>query len=808
VATTVIKTTAPDTDIDTGTSPARRTRETRHGSHRKHQRRSGRAERAWLLFLVTGLASAALVQLLPPGTWAAAYVAVQLVAMAAMAVGLLFRRPAVRSAWVLLVVGAVVWSIASGYGLFLALAAGRTPSVWWAGAPWTVGVLVATGVLSLVGLATVAWRSGRLPAGASIDIMIICAAVAVGGWAIGLRPYARSAGLDPYRLTVVFGFGVLGAVLLTAALALVLVRRPQASHLLLGAAAGANVVGNVVSAVGPATRYSGLAVLCWQAGALFLGAAVLHPSAARQGGHGPVPDCGLSSTRLSMIAVLAAGIPAAPVLADSITGSPAPRTSAGTLAILAVAAVALVAVRLGFVAATASRATTALDTSTGERAALEEHLHRQASHDPLTGLVNRPTLTQRLDLLARNAEPVALLLLDLDGLRDINDSVGYPAGDQLLVQVADRLRTALPEVEVLARLGGDEFAALWRGRAAADAQPAVDAVLTALRRPYRIGRRELHLTTSGGLVQLHDQRSAAEVLRDADLALCAAKAAGGGRSASFRPQLRAVWVRRNELAHGLRHALDANEMSLLYQPVVDLATGRMVAAEALLRWHPTNAHPVPPVQFIPVAEETGLIVPLGWWAMRQACADAKAWHEAGGIAVTVNISGYQLREPLFVDTVLAILSETGLPAPALILELTESTLITDPDASTAALQRLRERGVRVAIDDFGTGYSSLSYLIQLPVDIIKIDRSFTTPRGAAARHPWAFTKAILELARSLRLPAIAEGVESAEQAMALRALHCPMAQGYLYSPPVSASALAALVNRSTAAAGAGPDRSW
>jgi diguanylate cyclase (GGDEF)-like protein len=418
-----------------------------------------------------------------------------------------------------------------------------------------------------------------------------------------------------------------------------------------------------------------------------------------------------------------------------------------------------------------------LASSSARSRGLERELRQRATRDPVTGLANRRQLTERLDRVLTGATPpgVTVALLDLDGFKDVNDTLGHAAGDELLKQVSCRLRAALPEAEVLARLGDDEFAVVWRG----GDRPFEDA-FAQLRPSYPVAGRQVHLTGSAGLVAVGDQRSSTDVLRDADLALDAAKTAGKDRVVRFEPDLRTAAVRHRHLADGLRRALREQEFVLHYQPVVRLLDGRVTAVEALLRW---PAGGVPPLTFIPVAEATGLIVPLGWWVLRQACTDARKWFEADGVAVTVNVSGHQLKEQDFVERVCAVLDETGLPPAALVLELTESVLVDDA-ARLGRLGRLRERGVRIAVDDFGTGYSSLAYLVHLPVDILKIDRTFT-----ASGVDSTLMKAILQLAEGLSLHTVAEGVESAEQAAALRGLGCQYAQGYLYSRPVPADDL-------------------
>ncbi|WP_344512020.1 bifunctional diguanylate cyclase/phosphodiesterase [Dactylosporangium maewongense] len=418
-----------------------------------------------------------------------------------------------------------------------------------------------------------------------------------------------------------------------------------------------------------------------------------------------------------------------------------------------------------------------LASSSARSKGLERELRQRATRDPVTGLANRRQLTERLDRVLTGASPpgFTVALLDLDGFKDVNDTLGHEAGDELLKQVSHRLRAALPDADVLARLGDDEFAVVWRG-----ASDAFEAAFAQLRPAYPVAGRQVHLTGSAGLVAVGDQRSSADVLRDADLALDAAKTAGKDRVVRFEPDLRTAAARHRELASGLRRALAAGEFELHYQPVVRLLDERVTAVEALLRWPPGG---VPPLTFIPVAEAIGMIVPLGWWVLRQACTDARAWFERDGVAVTVNVSGHQLREEDFAERVLAVLDETGLPPAALVLELTESVLVDDAER-TARLGLLRERGVRIAVDDFGTGYSSLAYLVHLPVDILKIDRTFT-----ASGVDSTLMKVILQLAEGLSLHTVAEGVETAAQAQALKALGCQYAQGYLYSRPVPAAQL-------------------
>jgi diguanylate cyclase (GGDEF)-like protein len=470
----------------------------------------------------------------------------------------------------------------------------------------------------------------------------------------------------------------------------------------------------------------------------------------------------VSPRRLAVFGVLALVVPATPAL---VKGAPVtalvPALPGSVVALLLV-------VRLAMLAALVGETTENLAYTRAQREALRDELAHRANHDPLTGLASRTALTARL---SGPQKPGSLVLFNLDGFAEINDAHGHEVGDALLMEVAGRLR-AVFRTTMLARLGGDEFAVLCRGDGEAPARRA----LAAIRPAFRIGGKELHVTASAGMVRISD---ATEALRDADLALDAAKTTGRDRLVLFRPELKEALLRRSTLANGLRHALARGELQLHFQPVVELATRRVVAAEALMRWR-HNGEQVPPTQFVPLAEQTGLIVPIGWWALREACAQAARWHKQHGVAVTVNVSAHQLREDDFAGRVLAILKASKTPGEALIIEVTESVLITDAEATRATLERLRANGVRVAVDDFGTGYSSLSYLMSLPVDVLKLDKAFVAERQIA------ITGAVLKLAEVLDLVTIAEGVEEEAQALALTRLGCPWAQGYLYSVPVPA----------------------
>jgi diguanylate cyclase (GGDEF)-like protein len=439
-----------------------------------------------------------------------------------------------------------------------------------------------------------------------------------------------------------------------------------------------------------------------------------------------------------------------------------------------------------------------------EQDELQQKLAYRALHDPLTGVANRYILTDRMDRISEHPanRGQALIMLDLDDFKDVNDTYGHPVGDQVLIDVAHRLLRAIPDGSVLVRLGGDEFGILLEDLPPVAARAVAERIVEALRSPFFVAGSELFLSASVGLVVTeaggHPPRASAG-LRDVDQALYAAKAAGRNRVAEFHPRLRDERLRQAHMTTELRHALSQEDLFLHYQPIVALNDGRVVGVEALARWRPRGEELVSPSEFIPVAEQAGLIVDIGTWVLRQACRDAGPWYIEHGLTVGVNVSGRQLDDTAFADIVVATLAEAGLPGSALVLELTESSLIENTADPTvrSQLDRLRDIGVRVAIDDFGTGYSSLSYITRLPVDLVKIDSSFTpSADGAEAPHqPWDVVRAILQLIASLKLSAVAEGIETSEQAEVLRQLNCAEGQGYYFSPPVSADGIDDLLRR-------------
>jgi diguanylate cyclase (GGDEF)-like protein len=437
-----------------------------------------------------------------------------------------------------------------------------------------------------------------------------------------------------------------------------------------------------------------------------------------------------------------------------------------------------------------------------EACGLREQLVHQAFHDPLTGLANRALLADRaqhaLARSARRGETTAGLLLDLDGLKTVNDSLGHAAGDEVLAEVANRLRSTLRETDTAARLGGDEFAVLLEDlenpltQACAIAQRILDVLLA----PVLLGPREVFVSASIGIALSSGTTAFDELLSQADTAMYAAKRNGKARYSVFEPTLHGDAVRRLELETDLRRAIEAGQFVLHYQPIVELAGAQPVGLEALIRWHHPTRGLVAPDQFIPLAEETGLIVPLGRWVLRQACRQVSQlrtdFPSLRPLNVSVNVAARQILEAGFVDDVRSALSDSGLPADALILELTEHALLQRSNATLARLQELRGLGVRLALDDFGTGYSSLAYLRDLPFDRVKIDRSFIDGIERTSQQA-ALVHAIVSLSRALGLETVGEGIELAAQANQLALLGCDLAQGYHFSKPVDVETIARLL---------------
>jgi diguanylate cyclase (GGDEF)-like protein len=755
----------------------------------------------WRWYLLSGLVAMATVPMLPNVGRQVVYGVVGCSAVVALLIGVRWHRPAAPRPWRLFTAGAV----ASLGGV-----------VWWAFELALTGVRVfpsagdlmyfCTYPFLIAGLATWVRRDRNRPGYESVvDAgLVVCGLSALSWTFIGVPMVAHATSVGQ-RLPGYLLYTAMDLIIIAMAVRLSFSAAVRTTAYLLTVAGGfalltADSLYYILTAWGAERVGNSLAAPLWILTYLLMGTAALHPSMAWSTGVVERSQPVASPLRLALYALLAV---LAPAVAVGIVVMRGPDSPAGALVmplLLAAATAVLLVVRLGLLARVAHRRASELDAHTvalgaalEEQQALRDELTYRALHDSLTGLGNRALLGERLDALTGRH---GLVLLDLDGFKDVNDTYGHPAGDELLVDVALRLRTAVTD-GVMVRLGGDEFALLLEDVGPTRTWTAAEAMVNALREPFVAGDRETALTASAGTFVADAPLAMGEALRRADLALYAAKDAGKNRVYAYTPQLAADRDRQMTLITDLRRALVREEFVVHYQPVVELATGRVTAVEALVRWTPPGRPPVPPGEFIPVAEECGLIAALGAWVLRRALRDVRAWYERYGVSVTVNFSVRQLRESGIADLILGELAANRLPGAALVVEITETVLVAEAGPEGAAvralLDGLREHGVRIAVDDFGTGYSSLAYLRTLPVDILKIDRAFVQ-EPAGGSDPVAFLRAIIQMARSLRLSTVAEAVETSAQATRLRQLHCPLVQGYYFSRPIPAEDLDALLS--------------
>ena len=432
--------------------------------------------------------------------------------------------------------------------------------------------------------------------------------------------------------------------------------------------------------------------------------------------------------------------------------------------------------------------------------AMAQEIAHTAEHDVLTGLPNRLLLNDRISQAIetgkRHGKQVAVLFLDIDGFKHINDSLGHPVGDKLLQSIAQRLSECARPVDTVSRQGGDEFIVLLSDLSdLPSASVIAGRLLRAVAEPHMIGKHALHVTASIGVSVFPDDGSNAETLiKNADTAMYQAKESGRRNYQFFKHAMNVRAVKRQSMEEELRRALERQEFELHYQPKVDIKRGVITGAEALIRWaHPTRGR-IPPADFIPIAEDCALIVPIGRWVLRQACGQARAWLDAGlpATPMAINVSAMEFQDEGFLQGVLDIVRESGWDPRLLELELTESVLMKQVEATIVQLQALRDSGARVALDDFGTGYSSLSYLRRFPIDALKIDRSFIQ-HIACGPDAAAIVTAVISMARSLKLRVVAEGVETLQELQFLQARECDEVQGYFFSRPLPAELFATLL---------------
>ncbi|GIG22378.1 hypothetical protein Cch01nite_31020 [Cellulomonas chitinilytica] len=762
----------------------------------------------WQAFLVGGLLLTALVMVVPGWPGEVLWDVVPVVSVLAMVVGVRRHRATMTRAWWWLTGGTAAWAVADvSWTVWYVAVGGDADLVPW----WFDGFYTPTYVLLVVGLALLPRNSLRARhETATMDAVVVVVGAALLYWVLVFRGFLGDRALeDPARILAVVSLSMgLAVVLLTSRLWFRYGGR-NGAYTLLGWGVAASTVGDVLYTVtllgdgnpgislldtSLAEGFGSAAWLCWF---VLFGAAALHPGV--DGSPDATPSPALTLVRGVVFFVLATVGPVTFLFTFRAGSTVTLAWSDLAVPLLTVVLLSAFLVgRLVVGTSVAQRRAIQLDRQAAqlsqalrEQGSLQQLLSHQALHDPLTGLGNRTLFTDRLaDPGRAGGGDRAVLMVDLDGFKGVNDDHGHHAGDDLLTQAGRRLRGMVGDRDTLARLGGDEFALVLERTDEAGARDRAWQLVRALGEPFVVDGHVVRVSASVGVRVVDGPVSTEEALRDADLALYAAKAAGKSQVCVFHPRMRLEQTGRTQLAEGLRAALNRDELVVHYQPVVSLDTGEVLSVEALLRWESPDGL-IMPDRFIPVAEDTGLIVPVGDHVLRRACADARRWYDAHGVGLHVNVSGRQLRQPDAVDRVLSALEDSGLPGRALVLEITETALLAggQPDDAlvVSQLSRLREHGVRVAIDDFGTGYSSLAYLQHLPVDIVKIDGAFTrlsADPGDEARRRRALAAAIVDLCASLDLPAVAEQIETDDEADALRALGCPHGQGYLFGRPV------------------------
>jgi diguanylate cyclase (GGDEF)-like protein len=740
------------------------------------------ANRGWWWLLLAGVLLVLVAPVLGDTERQFAYVLVAGTALVAVRNGVRRNHLARRQAW---------WPVA-GAMLCCALANGVWGAGMAAGLPVPDGLtlvdLVYVGMYPLLAAGLLAMPDGRAGsrwAGFTEAGIMLCTG-AVLMWVLLYVPFVIGRGHWPGSVCAL-AYPALDLLVLAAATRLIAAngRLTGQDRLLLAAVTvltATDVVYFLAAAAGGSWAGPGWTASGWVLAFLLVGAAARHPQAT-----GPAPE--RRPRRLApagnvvLVMVGPAGTGYLLLTRHDLADLSVPLIATALTALLLV-------LRLTHTTGLADLRAASLRDALHEQAELQRTLSHQARHDTLTGLPNRTELEERL----ATPDGGALIMVDLDGFKDVNERFGHPTGDDLLISVAARLRGITADA-VTARLGGDEFALLLPGAGPAAADAVGEQVLAALREPVTAGGQPLHVTASAGIRVFGPAADPVQVLSDADLALYAAKAAGKDQAAVFDVAMRQEQADRIRLLERLRAAVDAAEFAVHYQPIVTLDDARPVAVEALVRWLPPGRSPIGPDLFIPAAEDSGLIVALGEWVLRRACADAAVWHRKWGTTVTVNVSPRQLADPHFTVKALAALQLSGLPATALTLEITEGVLVRSGAHAAQALlhlSALRAEGVRVAIDDFGTGYSSLSYLRDLPIDVLKIDRSFM-PADDADTQQATLVRAIVDLAAGLGLITVAEGVETRYHADLLRTLGCHRAQGYHFARPIPAGDLTDLL---------------
>jgi diguanylate cyclase (GGDEF)-like protein len=745
------------------------------------------ADRRWLVWLAGGALAVTGYLLVPWEDWVgeALYDGLGLVSAIMIVLAVRWHRPARPAAWYLFAAGQALWVVGDVlFSLYrYALHEEPFPSIadvfYLAAYP----LLIAGLALLIRGRSAGRDRAGLLDAG------ILATGLALLSWTFLMRPITLDASLDPATQLISLAYPIADVLMLAMAVRLFTTpgARSASYRLLVGALLlllGSDVAFSVVTTF--ASYTGGLMDAGWLLSYVVWAAAALHPSMRSLSEVEPAKAGTVGRGRLVLLA-------ATVMLAPAVLLEEGLRDPDG---------IDWVAIAVGGF----SLSLLVLARAWG----LVAQIQRQAARlsalalvDDLTGLANRRRLEGliRTALAGRTPSGVQVILFDLDDFKAINDRLGHHVGDRLLIAVGERARAAVRPTDTVARLGGDEFAILLPATSAAEADEIIDRLAERLRRPFLLGDHQLLVGASVGATDDAGTTDPFELLRRADLAMYAAKAAGTNRYQRFRPELDCRAHEHARLGAELRTALDRGQFALVYQPIVTLPDGRLTGVEALVRWQHPERGPISPLEFIPVAERNGLIVELGDWVLRRSCQQAMAWRDALGDAapdkISVNVSPRQLAEPGFATRVAAVLAETGLPPRRLVIEVTETAVFGGGQA-LVELAAIRELGVRVALDDFGTGHSSLRLLQTCPADVLKVDKTFVDRLDQAGEHS-VIAAALIDIATGLRLTAVAEGVETADQARRLHQLGYRYAQGYHFGRPMPPADLTALLRPSAAA---------
>ncbi|HEX4507766.1 MAG TPA: EAL domain-containing protein [Alphaproteobacteria bacterium] len=722
------------------------------------------------------------------------YEVIGLASVAAIVVGTCRNRPAQRAPWLLLATANLFFVFGDSVAMIYDFLGREAPfpsigdALYLSGYPF-----LAAGVWGIV---HAAGHSGSRENRA--DAAIVSVGALALSWHFLMGSYAHDQTLSALGRLVTMAYPVMDIGLLFLVVnSLVFGRDRRVAAKLIAASMGAMVVADFVydiQILHGSYAVGNLIDAGWLISYVLLGAAALHPSMASS----PAPVSDGTQRRRWMPVVALAGF-VSPVIMF-VSALMHESVDVRILAATSIVLFALVVVRVSWLftrlanqSGQLQKHADSLQEALATQRGLEGDLRHQAFHDSLTGLANRELLRDRVEhaLAASRRSPgtVALIFCDLDGFKTVNDSLGHGCGDELLIAASKRLLSVVRSGDTVARLGGDEFAILMDNvHDAAIATTLAERVVSVLREPVELARKSISVSASVGIAFADGGQSLELLLSEADAAMYAAKSGGKNRFEVFQTEMRARVVERLELTNALRGAMERSEFYLQYQPYFSMHDGRLQGFEALARWHHPTKGEVGPAEFIPIAEETGLILPLGRWVLETACAEAATWplHEGRAPTVSVNISGRQLHDRSLVDDVRTALAFSAIPAQQLILEVTESRLMDDPTNTAAILTTLKSMGIRLAIDDFGTGYSSLSYLRQFPIDVLKIDKSFVDPLADPSSEVTAFVKTIIRLARDLHLSTVAEGIEDRQQYQTLSDLGCDSAQGYFTSRPLNA----------------------